>query len=117
LSQFMGLFYCDKRKQEVQSNRVAWKNESVAIKQHSRGPTSPYFTPVVGGCRFLITTMLTQEQKKRFQKIWQKRFEREISDEEADRQGSRLVRIMQLICEPTTASKDIKTPDRDLNKK
>jgi hypothetical protein len=61
--------------------------------------------------------MLTQEQKKQFREIWKQRFGREIPDEDADREGSRLVRIVQLICKPTDKSKEIqnesKEPDDD----
>jgi len=50
--------------------------------------------------------MLSQPQIKRFQEIWGKHFGREISAEEADREGSRLVRIVRLICKTTTAGGD-----------
>ena len=46
--------------------------------------------------------MLTQEQRNVFRELWRQRFGREISDEEADREGSRLVRNVRLICEPKT---------------
>jgi hypothetical protein len=59
--------------------------------------------------------MLTQEQKNMFREIWKQRFGREISDEDADREANRLVRIVQLICKPT--DKDIgdasKEPDNN----
>lgn len=51
--------------------------------------------------------MLTNEQIKRFQEIWKQLFGRDISDEDANREGSRLVRIVRLICEPTTEDKDV----------
>ncbi len=63
--------------------------------------------------------MLSDDQKKRFAEIWQKRFGQEISAEEVDRESSRLVRLVQLICKPTTEgkSKDIKKLDGNLNEK
>jgi len=60
--------------------------------------------------------MLTQEQKNTFREIWEQHFGQKLSDEEADAQGSRLVRIVRLICEPTSAGKDIKAWDGNLNK-
>jgi hypothetical protein len=59
--------------------------------------------------------MLSEKQIKKFQEIWRERG-REISAEEADKEGGRLVRLVRLICEPTTASKTIKATDGNLNK-
>lgn len=59
--------------------------------------------------------MLSHEQIKKFQKIWKKLFGRDISDEDADREGSRLVRLVRLICEPTTKDKDIQNAPKELN--
>jgi hypothetical protein len=56
--------------------------------------------------------MLTQEQKNMFREIWKQRFGREISDEDADREANRLVRIVQLICKPTVAGGDEDTEKR-----
>jgi len=50
--------------------------------------------------------MLSEKQIKKFQEIWRKRG-REISTEEADKEGGRLVRLMQLICKPKATDKDI----------
>lgn len=48
--------------------------------------------------------MLSHEQIKKYQEI-SKRFGREVSDEDADREGGRLVRIVRLICEPKAGDK------------
>jgi hypothetical protein len=56
--------------------------------------------------------MLTDEQKKQFREIWKQRFGREIPDEDADREGSRLVRIVQLICKPMDKSKDTQSSSK-----
>jgi hypothetical protein len=60
--------------------------------------------------------MLTDKQKKVFREIWEKRFGQQLSDEEADARGGRLVRLVRLICEPTTANKTIEATDGNLNK-
>ncbi len=50
--------------------------------------------------------MLTNDQIKKFQEIWKQRFRREISDEEAERESSRIVRLMELICKPSAKDKN-----------
>jgi hypothetical protein len=57
--------------------------------------------------------MLSDEQIKKYQEIWKKRG-REISAEEADGEGSRLVRLVRLICEPTTADEDFKKLNEEI---
>jgi hypothetical protein len=59
--------------------------------------------------------MLSEKQIKKFQEIWRERG-REISAEEADREGGRLVRLMQLICKPTNRGRDIQSSGSDLYK-
>lgn len=44
--------------------------------------------------------MLSDEQIIKFQEIYKKRFNREISREEAYEKGAKLVRLMQLIYKP-----------------
>lgn len=51
--------------------------------------------------------MMSKDQLKKFQEIWKKLFGRDISDEDADREANRLVRLVQLISRPTTKDKDI----------
>jgi hypothetical protein len=51
--------------------------------------------------------MLSEKHIKKFQEIW-KKHGREISAEEADKEGGRLVRIVQLICKPTAIDEVIK---------
>ena len=46
--------------------------------------------------------MLTDEQIKKFQAIYRKRFGKEISKEAALEQGIKLVRLMQIIHRPMT---------------
>lgn len=60
-------------------------------------------------------TMLSDKQIKRFQEIWVKLFGEEISPEEADKEGSRLARIVRLIDEPETTGGDegIKKPQEN----
>jgi hypothetical protein len=59
--------------------------------------------------------MLSEKQIKKFQEIWRERG-REISAEEADKEGGRLVRLMQLICEPTNRGRNIESSDSYLDK-
>ena len=59
--------------------------------------------------------MLSEKQIKKFQEIWRERG-REISAEEADKEGSRLVRLVRLICEPTNRGRNIQLSDGDLDK-
>ena len=49
--------------------------------------------------------MMSKDQLKKFQEIWKKIFGRDISADEADRESNRLVRIVQLICKPSTKDK------------
>jgi hypothetical protein len=46
--------------------------------------------------------MLTDEQVKKFQAIYRKRFGKEISQEAALEQGIKLVRLMEIIHRPMT---------------
>jgi hypothetical protein len=59
--------------------------------------------------------MLSEKQIKKFQEIWRERG-REISAEDADKEGGRLVRLMQLICEPTNRGRNTQLSDRNLDK-
>ena len=57
--------------------------------------------------------MLSEKQIKKFQEIWRERG-REISAEDADKEGGRLVRLMQLICEPKATDKDIQKRNEEI---
>jgi hypothetical protein len=46
--------------------------------------------------------MLTDEQIRKYQDIYKKRFGKEISKEEALEQGIKLVRLMEIIYKPIT---------------
>lgn len=46
--------------------------------------------------------MLTDEQVKKFQDIYRKRFGKEISNEDALEKGIKLVRLMEIIYKPIT---------------
>ncbi len=51
--------------------------------------------------------MLTNEQIKRFQEIWARLFGEEISEEEADKEGGRLARVVRLIGESGKEDKSL----------
>ncbi len=74
------------------------------MKRHFTGADFRLLLPWQAEISFRKLIMLSNEQIKKFQKIWRQRFGREIPDEDVDREGSRLVRIVQLICKPTAAS-------------
>ncbi len=46
--------------------------------------------------------MLTNEQVKKFQTLYKQRFGKEISQEEAYEQGTKLLRLVELIYRPIT---------------
>lgn len=46
--------------------------------------------------------MLSEEQIKQFQALYQKNFRKEISREEAFEQGTKLLRLVELIYRPMT---------------
>ncbi len=46
--------------------------------------------------------MLSDEQIKKFQMLYKKRFGREISREEALEQGTKLLRLVELVYKPMT---------------
>ncbi len=45
---------------------------------------------------------LTENQIQEFMRLWQNRFGREISRKEAFEQGTKLVRIMEIVYQPMT---------------
>jgi len=48
--------------------------------------------------------MLTAEQVAKFQQLYKTRFGKEISQSEAYEQGIKLVRLMELVCQPIAKS-------------
>jgi hypothetical protein len=48
--------------------------------------------------------MLTDEQIKKFQALYKKRFGREVGEAEAREQGDRLARLVDLLCRPGSRS-------------
>jgi len=48
--------------------------------------------------------MLSDEQIKKFQSLYKKRFGKEISQEEAYEKGAKLIRLIKLVYKPMTES-------------
>ena len=49
--------------------------------------------------------MLTDEQIKQFQALYQKHFGKQIGRQEAYDKGEKLVRLIEIICQPVTENK------------
>ncbi len=60
--------------------------------------------------------MLSDEQITKFQMLYRNRFGKEISREEAIRQGVKLVRFVKLICSPINSSESKKLTKLELTK-
>ncbi len=58
--------------------------------------------------------MLTEEQIKKFQSLYRKRFGKEISKEEAYDQGIKLVRLLEITYKPIT-KEDYKKYKKKIN--
>lgn len=56
--------------------------------------------------------MLTNEQIKRFQKIYKKRFGKKIDRNEAYEQGVKLMRLVELVYKPMTETEYIRLRKR-----
>lgn len=56
--------------------------------------------------------MLSDEQIKKYQTLYKNRFGKEISREEAYKQGAKLIRLIELIYRPMTEAEYQKLPER-----
>jgi hypothetical protein len=56
--------------------------------------------------------MLTNEQIKKFQALYKKRFGVEIGEEEAGEKGKKLMRLIELIARPDARSEDAAKPSQ-----
>lgn len=63
------------------------------------------------GLRRVLQGMLSEEQIEKFQKLYKKKFGKEISHEEAYDKGIKLVRLVDLIYKPMTEQEYLQFKD------